>query len=173
MLFGKPLCEHVYHRQPWRRFALFIHILRDSQRIIDPEGHECAELETAGVEACQSPRELMAQELQLAAPPRRMARSDRRRRGYDIRHHQLQRTCMRQWYAWRTLGLRRRQLFDDVRDTILQGRARRAGVRASIAEAHGQLRTLARLNAALAKGSKRARTSGGGSTSNDLLLKVD
>ena len=74
---------------PGGNLRLFIHILTDNERIIDPDGQECADLATAQAEACQSARELMAQELRAGRPPPRVARSDSRRRGCDIRHHQL------------------------------------------------------------------------------------
>ena len=47
---------------------VFIHILTDDERIRDPDGQECADLEAAKAEARQSARALMAEKLQ-AGPP--------------------------------------------------------------------------------------------------------
>jgi len=131
----------------------FIHILTDIERIIDPEGQECADLETARAEACRSGRELMAQELLAGRPPPvawRVQIADAEGTILDtISFSALA-------FGNVTLGTplasgNTRQLIDDVRDTIRRGRNRRAGIRASIAEAQDQLRTLARLNDALAR----------------------
>jgi hypothetical protein len=43
------------------------------------------------------------------------------------------------------------EIIRQVRDAIREGRERRAGIRASIVEVHQHLRTLARLNQALAR----------------------
>src|SRR5215831_3085293 len=53
---GVPLWHTEYMR-------CCIHIVTDSERIVDPDGEEFANIEAARLEACQSARDLMAGEL--------------------------------------------------------------------------------------------------------------
>ena len=46
----------------------FIHIITDKERIIDPDGGEFKDLESARAEASQSARDLMAEELRCGRP---------------------------------------------------------------------------------------------------------
>jgi hypothetical protein len=46
----------------------FIHIVTDTERLIDPDGGEFADLASARAEASQSARDLMAEELQCGRP---------------------------------------------------------------------------------------------------------
>jgi len=46
----------------------FIHIVTDAERLIDPGGAEFLDLESARTEACQSARDLMAEELRGGRP---------------------------------------------------------------------------------------------------------
>jgi hypothetical protein len=46
----------------------FIHIVTDRERIVDPEGAEFSDLAMARTEACQSARDLMAEELRCGRP---------------------------------------------------------------------------------------------------------
>jgi hypothetical protein len=132
---------------------LFIHILTDGERIIDPEGQECADLEAARIEACRSARELMAQELLVG----RSAPFQWRAQIVDAKGTILDTFTFSALASGNETPVAHpasgetQQLIHDVLDTIRKGRERRAGVRASIAEAREQLRTLARLNAALTR----------------------
>ena len=132
---------------------VFIHIVTDDERIIDPEGQECATIEAARAEARQSARDLMAQELQAGRPP-------------PVGWHVLiadARGGILDTISFSTLAfgndpalgsvrsIPTRQLIEQVRNTIRLGREGRAGIRQSIAEAHKNLRTLARLNEALSR----------------------
>src|SRR5262245_14076886 len=47
---------------------LYLHVVTDSERIIDPDGQEFATLDAARHEACQSARELVASELLAGRP---------------------------------------------------------------------------------------------------------
>jgi hypothetical protein len=47
----------------WYHVHYFIHILTDEERIADPDGGEFPDLEAARAEACQTARELLANEL--------------------------------------------------------------------------------------------------------------
>jgi hypothetical protein len=46
----------------------YIHIITDQERIVDPDGGEFVNLATARAEACQSARDLMAEELRSGRP---------------------------------------------------------------------------------------------------------
>src|SRR5262249_46297426 len=46
----------------------FIHIITDKERLIDPDGGEFTDLESARAEASQSARDLMAEELRCGRP---------------------------------------------------------------------------------------------------------
>lgn len=46
----------------------FIHIVTDQERLVDPDGGEFADLASARAEACQSARDLMAEELRCGRP---------------------------------------------------------------------------------------------------------
>src|SRR5262249_37993443 len=46
----------------------FIHIITDQERLVDPDGGEFADLDCARVEASQSARDLMAEELRRGRP---------------------------------------------------------------------------------------------------------
>jgi len=46
----------------------FIHIITDQERLVDPDGGEFADLESARAEASQSARDLMAEELRCGRP---------------------------------------------------------------------------------------------------------
>jgi hypothetical protein len=132
---------------------VFMHILTDIERVLDPDGQDCADLETAKAEAGQSARLLMAQELQAGRPPPvswRIQIADAEDTilatvnfsaiafGRDEAHTPV-------------ASLSAREVIREVRDTIREGRERRTGVRATIAQTHQHLRTLARLNEALAR----------------------
>jgi hypothetical protein len=132
---------------------VFLHILTDNERIRDPEGQECADLETAWAEADRSARELMAQQLQAGAPPPLAWRIQIA----DAEDKILATVSFsaiafgRDEVLTPLASLPNREIIHQVRGTIREGRERRAGIRASIAEAHQHLRTLARLNEALAR----------------------
>jgi hypothetical protein len=132
---------------------VFIHILTDDERIIDPDGQECATIEAARAEARQSARDLMAQELQAGRPPPigwHVQIADARGAVLDtISFGALafgNDPAIAPVYSLAT-----RQLIEQVRYTIHKGRERRTGIRQTIAEAHQNLRTLARLNEALSR----------------------
>lgn len=46
----------------------FIHIVTDQERLVDPDGGEFTDLAAARAEACQSARDLMAEELRCGRP---------------------------------------------------------------------------------------------------------
>ena len=132
------------------QFAALIHIVTNSERIVDPEGQECADFETARAEACRSAAELVAQELRAGRPPVDWRVQIANVEGTILDTISFRALAFGNGTAVAPLASREtRQLIDDVRDAIRRGREQRAGVRASIAEARKQLRTLGRLNAAL------------------------
>jgi hypothetical protein len=137
----------------------FIHILTEHERIIDPEGQECANVEAARAEACQSARDLMAQELQAGRTPPiswRVQIADAE--GAILDTISFKALAFGDGAAIAPIGsLSTWQLIEQVRSMIRRGRDERAGIRQSIAEARQNLRTLARLNEAL---SRRASTDG-------------
>src|SRR5215813_8155688 len=63
---GERLAPAIRVRQAPMRY--FIHIVTDAERVIDPGGAEFLDLESARTEACQSARDLMAEELRSGRP---------------------------------------------------------------------------------------------------------
>jgi Domain of unknown function (DUF6894) len=132
---------------------VFMHILTDDERIIDPKGQECTTVEAARAEARQSARDLMAQELQAGRPPPvgwhvQIADAE----GGILDTISFSSLAFGHDPALASVSsLATRQLIEQVRHTIRKGREGRAAVRQSIAEAHKNLRTLVRLNEALSR----------------------
>src|SRR5262249_59962164 len=58
--FRRHCVDPLWHTEYMR---CCIHIVTDSERIVDPDGEEFADIEAARLDACQSARDLMAGEL--------------------------------------------------------------------------------------------------------------
>ena len=130
----------------------YLHTLTDTERIRDPDGQECDDLEGARREASLSARELMANELQEGRPVPL---------GWHIHVADADDTVLAtisfvqvalggaapadRWPIARQTA----QLIANTREIIAKVRERQAAVDTGIGEAHSRLRTLVSQNEAL------------------------
>jgi hypothetical protein len=132
---------------------LYFHILTDIERLVDPDGQECVDVEATRVEAWQDARTVLANELLAgrAAPLGwRVQIADDDGSILDtISFAQLAFDATRPPNAQTTPSTRK--LIQETRTIVATARRHHLDVLTSIAEAQSHLRTLAGLHAALLK----------------------
>jgi hypothetical protein len=131
----------------------YLHILTDIERLVDPDGQECTDVEAARVEACQSARTVMANELLAGrgAPLLwRVQITDDDGLILDtISFAQLAFGASKPSDALTTPSTRK--VIQEARAIVAAARRHHVDVLTYVAEAQSHLRTLAGLHAALLK----------------------
>jgi hypothetical protein len=139
----------------------FIHIITDEERLIDPDGGEFTDLESARAEASQSARDLMAEELRCGRPvpfawQTQVADSDgnilltlpfARLVFSELIAAQLSRTVRP------TSPEAHLALIERAKATFARARTTNAEIRDGLTELRNQLRRLAQYSSALGNGS--------------------
>src|SRR5262249_33448965 len=148
---------HV-RRRPMR---YFIHIITNEERLIDPDGGEFTDLESARAEASQSARDLMAEELRCGRPvPFAWQAQVADGAGNVLLNLPFARLGFRQGIAPQFAGTGRPTsaeahlaLIERAKTTFARARTTNAEIRDGLSELRNQLRRLAQYSGALGNGS--------------------
>ena len=133
---------------------VFFHILANEEKILDQDGHECADLAEARQEASQSARELIADELRAGRPvPLKWRLEIAEAEGGVLATINFAELALGEARhpAPSLRAATTKEIIEHAYAIVTQAQERRAAVREALGQAHASLRTLAQLNATLAK----------------------
>ena len=157
----------------------FIHIVTDKERLVDPDGGEFADLETARAEASQSARDLMAEELRCGRPvpfdwKAQLADGD----GKVVLTLSFARLVFSELIATQlsrpvrpTSPEAHLALIERAKATFARAKSTNSDIRESLTELRNQLRRLAQFSSALGNGA--AWTTQNVSGSNNCAMEPD